>query len=68
MTLLSPNTLTRHAVCLGATGSGKTGLCTGCLEDLALAGIPLLIIDLKGDMSNMVSQGGLTDPHPGHPT
>ncbi len=53
MPLLNPNTLTRHAVCLGATGSGKTGLCTGILEDLALAGIPLLIIDLKGDMSNM---------------
>ena len=45
--------LTRHAVCVGMTGSGKTGLCVTLLESLAAAGIPLLIIDPKGDLANL---------------
>jgi hypothetical protein len=51
--LLPPAQLTRHAVCLGMTGSGKTGLCIGLLEDLALAGVPILAIDPKGDLANL---------------
>ena len=51
--LLDPASLTRHAVCLGATGSGKTGLCVGLLESLALAGVPVLAIDPKGDLANI---------------
>ncbi|MCU0233596.1 MAG: ATP-binding protein, partial [Thermoanaerobaculales bacterium] len=42
--------LTTHAVCLGMTGSGKTGLGIVALEELARRGVPLLVIDLKGDM------------------
>jgi hypothetical protein len=33
MAILSPSDLTRHAVCLGTTGSGKTGFCVTELED-----------------------------------
>jgi hypothetical protein len=51
--LLDPTALTRHAVCLGATGSGKTGLCVGLLESLALQGVPVLAIDPKGDLTNI---------------
>ena len=51
--MLDPDTLTRHAVCLGMTGSGKTGLCVGLLEDLAHRGVPVLAVDPKGDLSNM---------------
>ncbi len=51
--LLDPDNLTRHAVCLGMTGSGKTGLCVSLLEELAAAGVPALIIDPKGDMTNL---------------
>jgi hypothetical protein len=51
--LLDADALTRHAVCVGMTGSGKTGLCTALLEELAMAGVPLLIIDPKGDMGNL---------------
>ncbi|MCO4746023.1 MAG: DUF853 family protein [Proteobacteria bacterium] len=45
--------LTSHAVCLGMTGSGKTGMCVVMLEELALQGVPLIIIDPKGDMTNL---------------
>ncbi len=46
--------LTTHAVCVGMTGSGKTGLCIGLLEEAALDGVPALIIDPKGDISNLL--------------
>ncbi len=46
--------LTTHAVCLGMTGSGKTGLGIVMLEELARRAIPLLVIDLKGDMVDLL--------------
>ncbi|MEM8758040.1 MAG: DUF87 domain-containing protein [Planctomycetota bacterium] len=46
--------LTTHAVCVGMTGSGKTGLCISLLEEAALDGIPALVIDPKGDIGNML--------------
>ena len=46
--------LTTHALCVGMTGSGKTGLCIGLLEEAALDGIPALVIDPKGDLSNLL--------------
>jgi hypothetical protein len=46
--------LTTHAVCLGMTGSGKTGLCVTLLEEAALDGIPAIIIDPKGDLANLL--------------
>ncbi|MCP4005481.1 MAG: DUF87 domain-containing protein [bacterium] len=45
--------LTTHALCVGMTGSGKTGLCIGLLEEAAIDGIPALVIDPKGDLSNL---------------
>src|SRR5574341_1294771 len=49
-----PSDLTTHAVVTGMTGSGKTGLCIGLLEEAALNGIPAIIIDPKGDLTNLV--------------
>ena len=46
--------LTTHAVCLGMTGSGKTGLATVLLEEAGLDKIPALIIDPKGDLTNLL--------------
>lgn len=46
--------LLTHAVCIGMTGSGKTGLCVSLLEEAALDGIPALIIDPKGDLGNLL--------------
>jgi hypothetical protein len=51
---LDPDHLTTHAVCLGMTGSGKTGLGVVALEELARRGVPLLVVDLKGDMVNLL--------------
>ncbi len=46
--------LTTHAVCVGMTGSGKTGLCLALLEEAAIDGIPAIIIDPKGDLANLL--------------
>ena len=50
---LKANRLVTHMVGVGMTGSGKTGLCITLLEELVLAGVPLIIIDPKGDMANL---------------
>ena len=52
--LLDPSNLTTHAVITGITGSGKTGLCIGLLEEAALHGTPAIIIDPKGDLTNLL--------------
>lgn len=49
-----PADLTTHAVVTGMTGSGKTGLCIGLLEEAALHGVPAIIIDPKGDLTNLL--------------
>jgi Helicase HerA, central domain len=46
--------LTTHAVCVGMTGSGKTGLCVALLEEAAIDGIPSIVIDPKGDLANLL--------------
>ena len=53
-TLYEAKDLTTHAVCVGMTGSGKTGLCIGLLEEAAIDGIPALCIDPKGDLGNLL--------------
>ncbi|MBA2487205.1 MAG: ATP-binding protein [Nitrospira sp.] len=46
--------LVTHAVCVGMTGSGKTGLCIGLLEEAAIDGIPAIVIDPKGDLADLL--------------
>jgi hypothetical protein len=46
--------LVTHAVCVGMTGSGKTGLCIGLLEEAAIDGVPAIVIDPKGDLANLM--------------
>jgi hypothetical protein len=46
--------LTTHAVVMGMTGSGKTGLCINLLEEATLDNIPSIIIDPKGDITNLL--------------
>ncbi len=50
--LYDPDDLTTHAVVVGMTGSGKTGLCIDLLEEAALNNLPALMIDPKGDITN----------------
>lgn len=46
--------LLTHALCVGMTGSGKTGLCLSLLEEAAIDGVPALVIDPKGDLANLM--------------
>jgi len=46
--------LVTHGVCVGMTGSGKTGLCIALLEEAAMDSIPAIIIDPKGDLPNLL--------------
>jgi len=46
--------LVTHAVCVGMTGSGKTGLCLALLEEAAIDDVPAIIIDPKGDLANLL--------------
>jgi Helicase HerA, central domain len=59
LVLYDSKDLVTHAVCFGMTGSGKTGLCLALLEEAAIDGVPALVIDPKGDLSNLL----LTFPH-----
>jgi len=46
--------LTTHGVIIGMTGSGKTGLALGMLEEAAMDRIPVIAIDPKGDLTNLL--------------
>jgi len=54
-------TLNRHGLIAGATGTGKTKTLQVLAENLSDQGIPVLLMDLKGDLS------GIAQPSPGHP-
>src|SRR5205085_1324633 len=54
LVLYNSKDLTTHAVCVGMTGSGKTGLCLSMLEEAAIDGIPVIAIDPKGDLGNLL--------------
>ncbi len=53
--------LVTHGVVVGMTGSGKTGLLTVTLEEALRAGIPALVIDVKGDLPNLLLAPPLGD-------
>ena len=52
--LYDSRNLVTHAVCIGMTGSGKTGLCISLIEEAAIDGVPAIIIDPKGDITNLL--------------
>ena len=53
-TLYESEDLVTHAVCVGMTGSGKTGLSLSVIEEAAIDNIPSIIIDPKGDLGNLL--------------
>ena len=54
MVLYDSKDLTTHAVIIGMTGSGKTGLGIAVLEEALIDNIPIIAIDPKGDLTNLV--------------
>ncbi len=54
LVLYDSRDLVTHAVCVGMTGSGKTGLCIGLLEEAAIDNIPAIVVDPKGDLANLL--------------
>jgi len=54
LVLYDSKDLVTHAVCVGMTGSGKTGLCLALIEEAAIDGIPAILIDPKGDLANLL--------------
>ena len=54
LTLLKNTNFTTHAAIIGMTGSGKTGLGIGLIEEAAIDNIPSIVIDPKGDMGNLL--------------
>lgn len=52
--LLESKDLTTHAICVGMTGSGKTGLGIALLEEAGIDQVPALIVDPKGDLTNLL--------------
>ena len=54
LVLYDSKDLVTHAVCVGMTGSGKTGLCISILEEAAIDSIPSIVIDPKGDLANLL--------------
>ncbi|OYP33041.1 ATP-binding protein [Rhodopirellula sp. MGV] len=46
--------LCTHALCVGMTGSGKTGLCLSLIEEAAIDGVPAICLDPKGDLANLL--------------
>ena len=61
--MLDSRDLLTHAVILGMTGSGKTGLGIGILEEAAIDGVPVIAIDPKGDLGNLAL--GFPEMRPG---
>ncbi|MBP7147883.1 MAG: ATP-binding protein [Acidobacteria bacterium] len=54
LVLYDSRDLLTHALCVGMTGSGKTGLCLGLIEEAAIDGVPVIAVDPKGDLGNLL--------------
>jgi hypothetical protein len=54
LVLYDSRDLVTHALCVGMTGSGKTGLGIALIEEAAIDGVPVIVIDPKGDLTNLL--------------
>lgn len=54
LVLYDSQDLVTHALCVGMTGSGKSGLGIALIEEAAIDGVPVIVIDPKGDLTNLL--------------
>src|SRR4051812_20965223 len=54
LVLYDSKDLVTHAICVGMTGSGKTGLGIALIEEAAIDAVPVIVIDPKGDLTNLL--------------
>ncbi|MGW4121271.1 helicase HerA-like domain-containing protein [Nocardia sp. NPDC004711] len=54
-------TMNRHGLVAGATGTGKTKTVQGIAEQLSTAGVPVVLADIKGDLSGLAQPGQAND-------
>lgn len=59
--MMQLNMLNRHGLIAGATGTGKTVTLKVLAEQLSLAGVPVFLADIKGDLTNIAKEGALTN-------
>ena len=53
--------MNRHGLIAGATGTGKTKTLQGLAEQLSAAGVPVVVADVKGDLSGLAAPGAASD-------
>jgi hypothetical protein len=58
---LPPHHLVTHGVVVGMTGSGKTGLCVALVEEAIRSRVPVLLLDVKGDLANLALTFDMVD-------
>src|SRR3954453_18595113 len=56
--------MNRHGLIAGATGTGKTKTLQGMAEQLSAAGVPVVVADMKGDLSGLAVPGATDGPAP----
>src|SRR6478736_10322735 len=59
---LPMKTMNRHGLVAGATGTGKTKTLQGLAEQLSAAGVPVVVADIKGDLSGLAAPGATDGP------
>src|SRR5688572_24877783 len=55
------STMNRHGLIAGATGTGKTKTLQVIAEGLSQAGVPVMLMDIKGDLSGIAAEGGINE-------
>lgn len=61
--VFSRESMLKHVVCIGNSGAGKTVALKGLVEDMAMAGVPGIVIDTQGDLATLALVNPPNDLH-----